>query len=109
MPTTILLDHLLHRKIPGKQRKPWLKPAFRPATRALSRLHLLARGRKPFFARYDDKATWLSDLKPAFGKSKFFYEDELQGMLSDEFRNTISKEKKRVGGEQVGRRSGFEY
>ena len=31
---------------------------------------------KTFFAKYDNKATWFTDLKPAFGKSKFFFEDE---------------------------------
>ncbi|MGD8567191.1 MAG: lysine 2,3-aminomutase [Gammaproteobacteria bacterium] len=31
---------------------------------------------RPFFARYDENATWLNDLKPAFGDSKFFFEDE---------------------------------
>ena len=31
---------------------------------------------KPFFAQYDENATWISDLKPAFGESKFFFEDE---------------------------------
>lgn len=30
----------------------------------------------PFFARFDPKATWLQDLKPAFGATRFFYEDE---------------------------------
>jgi L-lysine 2,3-aminomutase len=29
---------------------------------------------RPFFAKYDDKATWLSDLQPAFGEEKFFFE-----------------------------------
>lgn len=38
--------------------------------------------RRPFFARYDEKAIWLSDLKPAFGKEKFFFTDELMGMLN---------------------------
>ncbi|NHZ95746.1 lysine 2,3-aminomutase [Massilia sp. CCM 8734] len=32
--------------------------------------------RKPFFAKYDDKATWMDHLVPAFGKSKFFFESE---------------------------------
>ncbi|MCK5097808.1 MAG: lysine 2,3-aminomutase [Desulfobacteraceae bacterium] len=31
---------------------------------------------KTFFAKYDDKATWFTDLKPCFGKTKFFFEDE---------------------------------
>jgi KamA family protein len=32
--------------------------------------------RKPFFAKYDPDATWLDHLKPAFGRKKFFFEDE---------------------------------
>jgi KamA family protein len=32
---------------------------------------------KPFFAKYDEKAIWLDDLKPAFDE-KFFYQDELK-------------------------------
>jgi len=31
---------------------------------------------KPFFAKYDDKAIWLNDLEPAFGKQEFFYEKD---------------------------------
>jgi len=30
----------------------------------------------PFFAKHDPKATWLDQLKPAFGESEFFYEKE---------------------------------
>ena len=30
---------------------------------------------RPFFAQYDEDATWLSDLKPAFGEEKFFFEE----------------------------------
>jgi len=29
---------------------------------------------RPFFAKYDENATWLDDLKPAFGEDKFFFE-----------------------------------
>ena len=36
---------------------------------------------RPFFARYDDTATWLDDLKPAFGDREFFFEAEYRGML----------------------------
>jgi KamA family protein len=39
--------------------------------------------RKPFFAKYDEKATWFSDLIPAFGEEKFFFEDELEEMLNE--------------------------
>lgn len=35
---------------------------------------------RPFFAKYDEKATWLHDLKPAFGEDKFFWEDEFNAM-----------------------------
>lgn len=35
---------------------------------------------RPFFARFDEKATWLNHLKPAFGEKKFFFDDEYQSM-----------------------------
>lgn len=31
-----------------------------------------------FFAQFDETASWLGDLKPAFGEDKFFFEDELE-------------------------------
>jgi L-lysine 2,3-aminomutase len=34
-----------------------------------------------FLAKYDEHATWLDELVPAFGESKFFYEDEYQKIL----------------------------
>lgn len=37
---------------------------------------------RPFFAKYDPKATWLDQLKPAFGESSFFFEDEYQAMCA---------------------------
>ena len=38
----------------------------------------------PFFAKYEPQATWLDQLKPAFGEEKFFYEkDNLLGDYSD--------------------------
>ncbi len=33
--------------------------------------------RRPFFAEYDEKAKWLNELKPAFGKKRFFFETKL--------------------------------
>lgn len=33
---------------------------------------------RPFFAKYDPEATWLTDLKPAFGDKKFFWEDDYE-------------------------------
>ncbi len=32
---------------------------------------------KPFFAEYNPRAIWLSDLKPAFGEEKFFFENRI--------------------------------
>ncbi len=36
---------------------------------------------KPFYASWDEKATWYDELKPAFGQDKFFFSDELDEML----------------------------
>ncbi|MCC5880188.1 MAG: lysine 2,3-aminomutase [Idiomarina sp.] len=35
---------------------------------------------RPFFAKYDETATWLNDLQPAFGEDKFFWQDEYEAM-----------------------------
>lgn len=35
---------------------------------------------RPFFAKYDEQATWLPDLRPAFGEERFFFEDEYEAM-----------------------------
>lgn len=37
--------------------------------------------RKPFFAKYNESVTWFDGLKPAFGKDRFFFQDELDKML----------------------------
>ncbi|MFC2094270.1 KamA family radical SAM protein [Bacteroidota bacterium] len=39
--------------------------------------------KRPFFAKFDEEATWMSDLRPAFGKDKFFYQDELNQMIRE--------------------------
>jgi hypothetical protein len=38
---------------------------------------------RPFFARYDEDATWLDGLTPAFGEDRFFFEDGLRRMLEE--------------------------
>ncbi|MFO8005602.1 KamA family radical SAM protein [Thioalkalivibrio sp.] len=38
---------------------------------------------RPFFARFDPAATWLDQLRPAFGEERFFFEDEYASMLPD--------------------------
>jgi L-lysine 2,3-aminomutase len=46
----------------------------------------MLQGRNPdwamrlFFAQYDEQAVWLSDLRPAFGEQRFFFEAELERM-----------------------------
>lgn len=35
---------------------------------------------RPFYAKYNEKATWLDHLEPAFGEEKFFFEDEYLAM-----------------------------
>ena len=35
---------------------------------------------RPFFAQYDERATWLNHLRPAFGEEKWFWEDEYEAM-----------------------------
>jgi hypothetical protein len=30
---------------------------------------------RPFFAKFDPQATWLDQLRPAFGEQRFFFED----------------------------------
>lgn len=37
---------------------------------------------KPFFAKYDPDAIWMDDLQPAFGESKFFYEEAYYELLA---------------------------
>lgn len=38
---------------------------------------------RPFYARYDARATWLDDLEPAFGEPRFFFEEEYRAMLDN--------------------------
>ena len=38
---------------------------------------------RPFFAAYDNKATWLNELKPPFGEEKFFFEEEMERLYRE--------------------------
>jgi L-lysine 2,3-aminomutase len=38
---------------------------------------------KPFFAKYNEDACWLDELKPAFGEEKFFFENELNQIFNE--------------------------
>jgi len=53
--------------------------------------------KRPFFAKFDPKATWYDQLRPAFGKDKFFFQDELNQILASQngqifFRNEDEEE-----------------
>ena len=39
---------------------------------------------RPFFAAYDDQASWLDELRPAGGETEFFYEPRLRELLAEE-------------------------
>lgn len=38
---------------------------------------------RPFFAKFDETACWIDELKPAFGEEKFFFEDELEQLYHE--------------------------
>jgi L-lysine 2,3-aminomutase len=38
---------------------------------------------RPFFAAYDPQASWMDDLRPAFGEKRFFFEDEYDAMRKE--------------------------
>ena len=37
---------------------------------------------RPFFARHDEEATWLTGLRPALGEDRWFWQDEFDSMLA---------------------------
>ena len=41
-----------------------------------------------FFAKYDPKAAWLSELRPAFGGERFFFEDAMEAALAESARES---------------------
>ena len=38
---------------------------------------------RPFFAAWDDQATWIDELKPAFGEKQFFFEAEMENLYQE--------------------------
>ena len=39
--------------------------------------------KRPFFAKYDEKASWLDHLDPALGEKEFFFEKELREIVKE--------------------------
>lgn len=48
--------------------------------------------KRPFFAKFDENATWLDNLTPAFGKKKFFFKDELEQILREKLDQQLSQQ-----------------
>ena len=44
---------------------------------------------RPFFAKYDEDAIWLDDLKPAFGEERFFFEDSPAESLPEDVLSAV--------------------
>jgi hypothetical protein len=38
--------------------------------------------KRPFLAEFDPSASWMNELRPAFGQAQFFYEAGLEDLLS---------------------------
>lgn len=56
---------------------------------------------RPFFAEYDEKASWLTDLKPAFGEEKFFFEDELKNIYEQKTAEIMQLENVLSGDDEI--------
>jgi len=39
--------------------------------------------KRPFLAKYDPEASWLDDLRPAFGAERFFFDEEMDRLARD--------------------------
>lgn len=48
--------------------------------------------KRPFFAKYDPDASWLSDLQPAFDEDKFFWQEEFEAMAHLNLKNAVFQE-----------------
>lgn len=57
-----------------------------------------------FFAEFDEKASWLDQLKPAFGESSFFFEESLKQM-KDSRRQLLTEKKGILERELIGLRN----
>jgi KamA family protein len=47
---------------------------------------------RPFFAEYNEQATWLSELRPAFGEKQFFFEPELDLFYRENLRTVHTED-----------------
>ena len=47
---------------------------------------------RPFIAEYNDQATWLGDLKPAFGERQFFFEAEMEDFYRENLQSSHAED-----------------
>lgn len=45
---------------------------------------------RPFFAQYDENATWLDELRPAFGEDKFFFQKEIESIYNQSMQTPMA-------------------
>jgi KamA family protein len=45
---------------------------------------------RPFFARYDDQAIWINQLRPAFGAKRFFFEAEMESYYRENLDGSVA-------------------
>ena len=46
---------------------------------------------RPFYAAYDPEATWFDQLKPAYGKDRFFFSDEFDAIVQGKWPTTQTR------------------
>ena len=49
-----------------------------------------------FFAKYDEKATWIDQLQPAFGEKEFFFEEEYKSIINAGYHQHSGRPKHQV-------------
>jgi len=47
---------------------------------------------RPFFAAYDEQATWLREPKPAVGEPRFFFEEELEAFYRENLQSSTTQD-----------------
>ncbi len=57
--------------------------------------------KRPFFAKYNPKATWLTDLWPAFGEEKFFFQDQLNELIQSNYGQLYFQKEPENGVEEI--------
>jgi L-lysine 2,3-aminomutase len=51
---------------------------------------------RPFFAKFDSRASWLDELEPAFGETEFFFESELRAQEAEQMLEVVEESGRRL-------------